>query len=212
MYAAWIFYGDHFKDIFFPDLDSWTSQIIVTQDESGWSTDAIFQVRALDGRVFLSPPAHFPWKQDRSGTERAIGLEEHNIFMSRDGEITIILKKMGVERLRFSKYLVGSNTLTIGRNPQNNVYDADQRLSTSHGYILFSGGNSAEYTDNNSANGTFLNGRRIRGSTVLIQYGDLLTFPSGLKIIFLGNMIAINQLDTLQHNKRQRMKCTTKPT
>ncbi len=204
MYAAWLFYGDHFKDIFFPDLDSWTSQIVITQEESGWNSDSIFQVRELDGRVFLAPSAHFFWKQDKSTIERVISLEEHNIFSSADGELTIILKKMDAERLCFNKYLVASKTLTVGRNPQNNVYDADQRLSTAHGYIAFGDGKQAEYTDNNSANGTYLNGRRIMGSTVVIQYGDVLTFPSGLKIVFLGNMVAINRLETLQHIQMQR--------
>ena len=198
MYAAWLFFGDHFKDVFFPDTESWTSQIVISQDESGWSSDSIFQIRALDGNIFLSPPASFLWVTDRSGAERQIQLEEHNVFFSGDGEVTIILKRLTREHLCFSKYLPEGNMLTIGRSPENNICDMDQRLSLFHGYITFTGGTNAEYSDQ-SSNGTYLNGRRVMNNTVLIQYGDVLTMPSGLKLIYLNNLIAINRIDTLQH-------------
>ena len=108
MYAAWLFFGDHFKDIFFPDLDSWTSQIVITQEESGWSADSIFQVRALEGRVFLEPTVPFVWKNDHSSIERTIKLEEHNILVSPEGELTVILKRMKITSNEFRN--AGTNT------------------------------------------------------------------------------------------------------
>ena len=199
MYAAWVFYGDHFKDVFFPDLDNWTSQIVIDSEESGWNYDYIFQVRALDGRVFLDPPTGFLWETDRTGAEQQLTLEQHNIFITPYGNLTIILKRLSREQLSFSKYRVDTNSITIGRSPQNGICDGDQRLSSMHGMIAFRDALSAEYTDNNSANGTYLNGRRVVGNTVLIQFGDLLTFPSGLKLIFLGDLLAVNHIESLQH-------------
>ena len=198
MYAAWLFFENRFKDVFFPDTDSWISQIVIRQDESGWDTDEIFQVRALEGSIFLAPPSSLPWRDDSSTSERVIRLEEHNIFRCVGGDLTIILKRLGRDHLIFRKYLIEANALTIGRDAQNNICDLDKRLSSAHGYLVFRDGTSAEYTDQ-SSNGTYLNGRRIVGSTVLIQYGDVLTLPSGLKLIFLSTMVAINTIDTLQH-------------
>ena len=203
MYAAWLFFGDHFKDVYFPDTDNWTSHIVISQEESGWSSDEIFLVRALEGSVFLTPPSDFFWSTDRSSLEHAIRLEEHNIFRSAFGDLTIILKRLGREQLVFRKYVLETNTLTIGRGQRNNVFDSDQRLSTSHGYLSIRDRKSAVYTDQ-SANGTYLNGRRIINSTVLIHYGDVLTLPSGLKLIFLSDLLAVNAIETLQHIQMRR--------
>ena len=199
MYAAWLFFGDHFKDIFFPNLENWTSQIVVTQAESGFSADSIFGARALDGKVYLTPASGFVWKNDHTGGERVIDLERPNAFMSREGEITVILKWLDPSQLAFVKYMADSAPVTIGRDSQNTVTDNDTRLSSAHGWLSYDASGQGTYTDNASSNGTYLNGRRVSANSVLLQFGDMLTFPSGLKIVYLGTVLAINQLVSLEH-------------
>ena len=203
MYAAWLFFGDRFKDVYFPDAENWTSQTTIAQDESGWPSDCVFQVRALGGSIFLLPPPGFRWAGGSSGNERPIALEEsYTLHTPYNGSISIIPTKLDRKSLSFVKYAFHGGSVTIGRSEQCVVTDIDQNISGMHGYITANGA-SCEYTDK-SVNGTYLNGRRIMNNTVRITFGDVLTFPSGLKMIYLGNILAFNQIASLQKVKLQK--------
>ena len=67
MYFAWLTFGDAFKDVYFPDQESWMSTIMLGQNETGWESDVYVAARALEGRVYLRPRAPLTWSD---GTHR----------------------------------------------------------------------------------------------------------------------------------------------
>lgn len=205
MYAAWLFFENRFKDIYFPDQSNWTSKITLTQSETGWDFDVVFPVRLLDENLYLRLSSAFSWEDGRTGSERRIPVEEHFKIISANGHpISIIIKNIERENLCFSKYLLQSNNLLIGRGEQADICVPDTVMSGIHGYLTVHG-STVEYTDQ-STNGTYMNGRKLVGTTVRLQYGDVLTFPTGLKLIILGNWIALNRVQCVQHVRLQ--KCT----
>jgi DNA-binding NtrC family response regulator len=75
----------------------------------------------------------------------------------------------------------GREKTTIGREPDQDIYIKDQGLSRRHAILSFQ---EAEVTlrDLDSHNGTFLNGRRIRGNTAA-SYGDVIRCGSTILIL-----------------------------
>ncbi|MGX8705040.1 MAG: FtsK/SpoIIIE domain-containing protein, partial [bacterium] len=199
MFAAWLFFNDRFKDVFFPDTANWNVTINLLQTESGWPVDIAMRFRSLEGKVYITLPKDFAWDDDSASAERLIAPEEMLPLKSPYGSgMTVILARMDRESLSFTKYRVSNGVITIGRMTQNAICDHDGNISGDHGYFDLRSDGHGEYTDH-SANGTFLNGRRIKATTVHIHFGDTLTWPSGLKMIYLNSILAINHISSLEH-------------
>jgi pSer/pThr/pTyr-binding forkhead associated (FHA) protein len=71
--------------------------------------------------------------------------------------------------------------ISIGRAPDNDIYIPDPFLS-SHHTLIYPSGTKFMVRDNNSKNGTFVNGKQITGEREL-QKGDEILFGS-TRIIF----------------------------
>ena len=71
------------------------------------------------------------------------------------------------------EYLVHKQSMTIGRNPDNDVCIDDTVVSSYHARIVTQGENSYVY-DLNSTNGTFVNSRPVKRDRIL-KHGDVIT-------------------------------------
>lgn len=110
------------------------------------------------------------------------------------GRITIISFELTNPFAVYRKYaLSGLQRIKIGRNPENDIQYANDFVSGEHCEIVIQGG-KASLCDT-SKNGTYLNFRRIYGNTIL-NYGDSIRVMR-LNIIYLGNMIAVDECDAL---------------
>jgi len=204
MYAAWLFFEDRFKDVYFPDQLNWSSEMVLSQSETGWNFDAVFRVRTLDSRMYFTIPDTFHWEDGRAGGEKQITPEQYFKIIGANGKpISVILKSIARDQMCFAKYILPARNLTVGRGDQADICDSDGVMSGLHGYLSVQAPGIAEYTDQ-SANGTYLNGRKLVHNTVRVQYGDVLTFPTGLKLILLGDCIALNRGDSLRHVRLQK--------
>lgn len=86
----------------------------------------------------------------------------------------------------------GEKPVTIGRDAGNTIsYDFHGKhlLSGEHA-ALFKNGNDLIFQDFDSANGSFINNKRVKGANVLC-FGDCIDL-FGLRIVILGDEIAIN--------------------
>ncbi len=86
--------------------------------------------------------------------------------------------------------------ITIGRRTDNVISMGKKHenlISNQHATLVMRGGRWC-VEDNDSRNGTFLNNRRISGS-VPLSYGDCIDLFA-LRIVFLGNEIAVNILES----------------
>ena len=204
MYTAWLFFEDRFKDVYFPDQNNWISQIALSQLETGWDYDVSFPVRLLDDKIFFTLSSGFTWDDGQVGRERAIPANSYFKIAGRNGSvINIIFKNLERDQLCFLKYRMPPRNLTIGRSEQSDICDPESVMSSLHGFISFKGQNMMEYTDQ-SANGTYFNGRKIALNTVRLQFGDMLTFPTGLKLVMLGDCIALNRKDCVRQIKLEK--------
>lgn len=96
------------------------------------------------------------------------------------------------DRVEFQKYLFAKDIkLTIGRKTSNSIIINNNYVSANHAELSFSKGKWS-ITDNDSSNGTFVNGKRIK--SCLLEYGDIV-YIMGTVIIVGSNMIAINNPD-----------------
>ena len=68
--------------------------------------------------------------------------------------------------------------LSIGRTPENDILIPDTSVSREHASLIISG-NSFAVRDNNSSNGTFINGRRVTGLAQL-ESNDILKVGNSL--------------------------------
>ena len=214
MYALWMFFGDQFKEVYSPDTGTWTTQVLIDSTESGFPTDLIFPMRSLEdydsqeyyglqeyygmqrnydsqSYIFISPPANWLWADKNNGAERSLRLDTPYTFVNKNNKILVELKNIDHEDQKFVKYEIKPGTISIGRSDRCNIVDPNESVSSVHGYLNPRSANLAEYTDQ-SSNGTFLNGRKITKTTVQVHFGDMLMLPSGTKLVFLGNILAVN--------------------
>ncbi|MCR5556407.1 MAG: type VII secretion protein EssC [Butyrivibrio sp.] len=89
-----------------------------------------------------------------------------------------------------------SAPINIGRDSDNEIcfgFEGKQFVGSKHAQIVNIGDGFA-FLDNNSANGSFLNNRRVVGSEKL-KFGDCIDI-FGLRIVFLGKSIAVNVFES----------------
>ncbi|SCY71461.1 DNA segregation ATPase FtsK/SpoIIIE, S-DNA-T family [Lachnospiraceae bacterium XBB2008] len=88
-----------------------------------------------------------------------------------------------------------NKAISIGRDSHCTIaYDFENKhlLGSEHA-TLFKNGNKYFYQDMKSANGSYINNRRISGS-VELHFGDCIDL-FGLRMVFLGDTLAINSLE-----------------
>lgn len=96
------------------------------------------------------------------------------------------------DRIEFKKYIFNNDiTLTIGRKTSNSIVINNNYVSSNHAKLSFTNG-KWNIIDNDSSNGIFVNGRRVKSS--ILNFGDII-YIMGTIIIVGNSMIAINNPD-----------------
>ncbi len=96
------------------------------------------------------------------------------------------------DRVEFKKYLFKNDvSLDIGRKSNNSIVINNNYVSSNHAKLTFKNGKWS-IVDNDSSNGTFVNGRRVKSSS--LNFGDVI-YIMGTIIIVGNSMIAINNPD-----------------
>lgn len=148
--------------------------------------------------------------------EDTVSHEEYIGITLQDGDLlTVILP--GAERISimidetessfsvFEKYdIQGIDKITVGRNEANDiVYNTRNLVSGEHALLRQTGAQSI--LEDRSANGVFVNSRRIVGSRQL-EFGDCVSI-FGLSMVYLGNILAVNSRNEgfrVNHEKLKR--------
>lgn len=99
------------------------------------------------------------------------------------------------DRVIFTKYIIkGKSDLTIGRDAKNKICFYNNCVSSCHAILSFDGIDSWSIKDENSSNGTYINGRKLNGE-IDLESGDIVNIL-GLKIVIGGQFFAINNPDS----------------
>lgn len=186
-----------FCELYLPSVDNRKIPLEIKPYISGRDDDITLPLEVWDNVWTMSGQGAFVITQDEKPIE-TITIRE-GLFVNcelPDGQIfSLTAKEVGQGDTQFSKYLLksGANTnITIGKDESNMICYANKFVSPKHAEISISSG-SAKIKDLSSMNGTFVNGRMIEGEKKL-EFGDTI-YIIGLKIVFLGNTLAINNPD-----------------
>lgn len=120
-------------------------------------------------------------------------LSIYNLAIEEQDNKTIVFTEPSTDdRQTFTKYLVDKDIdISIGRTEQNDIVLANHFVSGSHARLSFKNGHWS-IADNNSTNGTFVDGSRVKSRTLKI--GDMI-YIMGYKIIVGKYFIAFNNPD-----------------
>jgi pSer/pThr/pTyr-binding forkhead associated (FHA) protein len=118
---------------------------------------------------------------DASKPEGLTLLQEQEQGKAREGQPGTGYRFWLVDRDSIYPLKVGINTL--GRSPDNDVVLQDPYISRRHCAILIHASDGCEVYDTASKNGTYVNGRRLSGSTRLLA-GDEIRMCE-LQLIFM---------------------------
>ncbi|MBO0961677.1 type VII secretion protein EssC [Neobacillus sp. MM2021_6] len=106
----------------------------------------------------------------------------------------------------YTKHYTTTTKVKIGRSKDSQICFANKLVSSSHCEIDYRTSGGAVIRDLQSSNGTYVNGERVTEHT--LEIGDVI-YIMGLKIIFNGNLLSLNnphQLVFLERNAFQPLK------
>lgn len=203
MYYVLVLSGNRCKDEFLPDNGSWSGSISVTGNDAHRINDIEIPVRLLDNEWFVSCPKGFKWE----GTNYA-GKDELHISGSMGLSMVRNTTRIRMQFIRctladtvFKKYLLPQEgRVDIGRDKQGAIVMEDNAVSAHHGVLKLSGG-ECWYEDEDSQAGSYINGIFHKNDKSHLSFGDVITFPSGFKILYLGSIIAVNNTKRLSQIK-----------
>ncbi len=126
--------------------------------------------------------------------------ETYNGKIYRTGErFVIMVKAFKKEMSRFHKFEIrGMDTIIIGNSRDANINISDRFVSGYHAAI--SRQNGQWYLFDQSRNGTYVNYKKVNKSVSLSMFDHIYIF--GYKIIFLGDILAVNQMGVISTDLR----------
>lgn len=203
MLYAWLYYGDRFKDFYLPDAERWSERLPLWQSESDWDQDYFISVYSIDNVRYISPPALFRW-EDADVLRGDLSFELGKRYTMRNGDyaLGIIFSECTKTDGAFRKYLFPDECeVSIGRDERLSLVIRQDILTVSRKQCVLQKDKDGNCCFTNlSKNGTHLNNTRVETDVVLrkLRFGDTITLADGIKIVFLGDYLAINHIGNFE--------------
>ncbi len=183
-----------FCELYLPDVDNKKVPLEIKPYISGRDDDVILPVEVWDGVWTFTGDGKYVITQNEKKVDKVTISD--GMFLNcefKDGQVfSLTAEEVAEGNTQFKKYFLNPNTqmeIGIGKDESNLISYNNKFVSPKHAQISFSG-DGAILKDLDSMNGTFVNGKMLTGEKKLI-FGDVI-YIIGLKIIFLGNTLAIN--------------------
>ncbi len=183
-----------FCELYLPEVDNKKVPLEIKPYISGRNDDVILPLEVWDGVWTFTGGGKFVITQKETKVEKITisdGMFVNCVF--KDGQVFSLTAEVVTEgNTQFKKYLLkqdSQNVIGIGKDATNAISYSNKFVSPRHAQITMTG-EGAILKDLDSMNGTFVNGRMLNGEKKLI-FGDVI-YIIGLKIVYLGNILAIN--------------------
>lgn len=164
-------------------------------DETEAGIDRLASVEGINGEWVLKSNRSIKILDSKNQPLKNTIIHPMSIYVMErnNGEkVFVFTEPITEDRQIFTKYLVRTDVdLSIGRNEQNDICFANKVVSSNHAALSHKKGRWF-IQDKTSANGTFVNKRKINQEELKI--GDVV-FVMGLKIIIGKSFIAVNNPD-----------------
>ncbi len=193
-----VFFENGFSENYLPNVDNRKVPTGIRPYISGLKNELMLDIEVWSNKWKINRTSQYTlmYKGDAvtsMALENGMVLEgtvkaDNTVFSVKIDEVT-------TEATHFQKYLIKEGSilkLQIGSDDLCDIVYKNRFLTGVHAEIMIEAEN-AFVEDKNSVNGTFLNGRLITQRTKL-SYGDII-YAVGLKIVYLNNLLAINNPD-----------------
>ena len=196
-----VHFRNSFHEYFLPGIDNRRLDVTVPANIADASEDLHLTLEVWNDTWFICDNPnivlHHNGKQiSRIALESELLIE--GLYTPEGIEFTLLISENYSGYTTFQKYKLPEYPVTFGKGSGNRIEYKEKFVSEQHGSIE-PRGNDWFAVDNNSKNGTYINGRRLSGG-VKLKYGDEL-YLFGLKIVYLGDFIALNSPeDSLKTN------------
>jgi S-DNA-T family DNA segregation ATPase FtsK/SpoIIIE len=202
-----VYSHDAFKRFLLPAINDADYSILLAEELFNINKDIELKLEVRDNRWFFVPSEEYELEflsedGDCFGISLdegdAAGKNEFRILLDGRHILSLIVRTSDQYFSVYDHYSIGRITapIRIGRAAGNDICfgaEGKQFVSSSHGEI-YSDGQGFIFRDNDSANGSFLNNRRVIGEERL-RFGDCIDI-FGLRIVFLGTEIAVNRAES----------------
>jgi S-DNA-T family DNA segregation ATPase FtsK/SpoIIIE len=189
------FFENGFQEIYLPAINNKTSPIDIRPHISGWRDDITLPLEVWDNNWLIRSSKQFTITVNERPFDSVpiqLGLLLNCNLSGSETIFSVTVVEAETGNTQFDKFILDFNLcpwVKIGSDAGNIVTYADQFCSPKHAEIINENG-KATVRDLGSVNGTFVNGRLLQGERVL-NFGDVI-YIIGLKIVYLGNVLAIN--------------------
>lgn len=200
-----IHFKDGFKEVSLPAEDNRPFSVVLEPFLTGCDKTVSLE---LDNSQFGWRLKVSDWFKLMESDQPAdwINLESNEIRCQVDGNetfFTIVSEKIEYSLTYFNKYTIAQKgEIAVGRSEECDVHFDSQYLSQVHAILTFE--NGQWWIQDSSTNGTFVNEQCLSHKEVL-EYGDVI-YIMGLKLIFLGEIIAVNRQDKVNVRLRPLME------
>lgn len=197
MLCVYFFFSDRVRPLYLPDGTDWQIRFSLSGAETGLREDTEWRVRSLDGKTFLACPPGFRFRHDALIEEVEIQEEMRLVVCNEIYAFTLIMRRFERSELEYRKYLLPKDAeITIGRASCMLQID-DSLVSEQHATLTVA---PPLFTDH-STNGSYINGEHLLNSARLLTFGDKISIPTGLSLVYLGDCLAVSQPKLLQQVK-----------
>lgn len=171
-------------------------QYWITQRNEQNYEENVISIEGIEGKWILKSNKQAVILDSNRSTIKEIAIEPMNMYsihLTRTNEYVVLFSEpVSRDRNTFKKLKFNGNSrITIGRAENCNLHYANKYTSSLHAELLING-SSLTIQDQSSANGTFVNGKRVTNK--VLRPGDVV-YIIGLKMIIGPDFIAVNNPD-----------------
>ena len=194
MLYLWVYFEEHVKDFYLPSAQSWNGELRLYQADTGWQHDTLLPIRALDNIWYIEAAKGFRWQDENTPKgEKILKSGDRHSMTNGTQSIGLVVSSYEKHNTEFSKFALSRDMrVTIGRSDACTILFDDVLVSAQHAEIHKERSGVCRYRDS-SLNGSYINGLRLKGDERELTFGDIITIATGLKIVYLGDMIAVNK-------------------
>lgn len=147
---------------------------------------------ALENEWRMILPEGFHWADSVPNAAERKLLDRMSILLENgEDKLGVYCAMIPDNLITLRKYMLhlddGVLNASIGRARDCRIFSDDTRMTQHHAIIQMKNG-EVVYTDVGK-NGSFINGRLLKGQASSLAPGDEILFPSGLQIIYLGGAV-----------------------
>lgn len=187
-----------FKRFLLPAINDADYSLLLFRGLFGLDRDVELKMEVLDRKWTFLPSEEYELCFQNGASCYGSALIDGNIIkLSLNGKYVISIVAAVTDKYfsAYEKYSLKdiSRPITIGKDAGNDISCNSELIAARHARIVING-TDARFEDMGSVNGSFVNNRRVEGS-IPLSFGDRVDIY-GIRVVFLGDMIAINSNDS----------------